>query len=61
MFTGKPKLKYWYEQMKNHDEAGSRVYEEINSALQGWDESGRWEKVQPSLPPIASPDHSARA
>lgn len=45
VFTGKPKLKDWYEQMKNHDEAGSRVYEEINSALQGWDESGRWEKL----------------
>jgi hypothetical protein len=28
------------------DPQGSRVYTEINDALQGWADSGRWEKVR---------------
>jgi len=45
VFTGKPKLKAWYENMKQADAAGARVFEEVNSALQDWDAGGRWEKV----------------
>eukprot|EP00242_Pyramimonas_sp_CCMP2087_P014111 CAMPEP_0198211934 /NCGR_PEP_ID=MMETSP1445-20131203/25428_1 /TAXON_ID=36898 /ORGANISM="Pyramimonas sp., Strain CCMP2087" /LENGTH=312 /DNA_ID=CAMNT_0043886295 /DNA_START=55 /DNA_END=990 /DNA_ORIENTATION=+ len=44
VFAGKPKLKAWYQHMKV-DGCGARVYEEVHSALEEWDKSGRWEKV----------------
>jgi len=44
VFFNKPKLQAWYEHMKK-DEAGSRVYTEVHSSLQGWEEGERWKKL----------------
>ena len=59
VFAGRPKLKAWYEHMQG-DEAGRRVFEEVHTALQGWDASGRWEKVRCPPPPPAAMDACPR-